>query len=525
MGRIPEFTTQKLASSDVGVLGADTSQEQALGAIAAATKQVASQIHQQEQERQKILDVVEAERQLREFEGTLSKASGEIQTKFVDQPEDGVKEIGRAGEELINLTLEDISSPNVQAMVARGSSAVLRSANRSARKWGSDQQIIVADENFNRVTNLDSADILQNPSVKLYQEKLGYHEQRDTLARGIYGTQSPQKMQEGRESLSKSLIYGMMEKQPLEAKKLLDGGFFSGILTTDDQVAFGAKVDEKIKGWNDTLDFNATIQTLEMFQGAEKLWTEGELTTATVDVMEDNLHTTFVEDGQGGTVSLMEKFPQLQEQVDDLRTIAAQRTDINSIENIQIVADLEDEIRGLNISGDKRDAQTNLSEMIRVRGKIIKAAANGSLKPDKTGYFLNQLTTPLMDKLQDAPEKAWHNFITKFFTSVTPENVAYDRTNAFLEDSNFSQPVKDRMKADVLTGVVEEITKIRSDREITGGDVSNEEALAITNKAIQKAQAKQNVALQHIPEEGKVLQLKSGKIIKVFANGIVLPLN
>ena len=525
MGRIPEFTTQKLASADVGTLGIDRSQEEAFGAIADATRQVAGRLHQEQQERQKILDVVEAEKQLREFEGTLTKASGEIQTKFANQPEDGVKEIGRAGEELINLTLEDISSPNVQAMVARGSSAVLRSSNRTAMKWGADQQIIVADENFNRVTNLDSADILQSGSVELYKRKMEYHEQRETLARGIYGKQAPQKMQEGRESLSKSLLHGLMEKQPLEAKKLLDGGFFTGVLTTDDQVAFGKKIDEKIKGWNDTLDFNSTIQTLEMFQGAEKLWTEGKLSIATVDTMEDNLHTTFVEDGQGGTISLMDKFPQLQEQVDDLRTIAAQRTDINSIENLQIVANLEDEVRGLNISGDKRDAQTNLSEMIRVRGKIIKASANGSLKPDKTMYFLNQLATPLMDKLQDAPEKAWHNFITKFFTSVTPENVSYDRTNAFLEDSNYSQPVRDKMKADVLTTVVEEITNLRSDREITGGDVSSEEALAITNKAIQKAQAKQNAALQHIPEEGKILQLKSGKIIKVFPNGIVLPLN
>ncbi len=523
MGNIPEFQTRRLASAVTPTLGADPHAGSLQGGIAAGLATIGGVLKGRKAEKQKVLDVVEAESMLRDFEAEMKGASDEIKQKFAEQPDDGVKQIGTAGEQLIKLKLDDIKNQNVKMMFARGASASLRNQGKAADGWANVQKVVKADENFSRVTIMQSGDLKAEPYLEgepitaKFERELGYHEDRVKLSQGIYGKQSAKKMQEGREGLSKSWLHGLMNDDPLVAKELLERGYFTGLMSGKDIEAYEAKAKNKIKGWQEEVKFESTLAAFGNFKGLQSLWFKGELNIAAVDVAEDKLYTQTVKDGKGGEIPLIEAHPELQEHIDTIREIVATRKDITfkeTIESMKVSLAIEDEIRRMQIDSDKMDATATLEQLIDVQGKIYKAVLNGQLAPKKAEYFLNQMETPTVNTIDEAKDTRWF----KSWRAATPESTIYDSTNTFLENGNFSPEAQGRMKSGILTDVIDQFNAINSARESYGGSVSVEEAKVIVQKAIKNAETKESALFGDGKE--KTIRLRNGKVITINKDSV-----
>ncbi len=522
MGNIPEFQTRRLASAVTPTLGVDSGAGGLEGAISAGLGILGEARAAQEAEKQKVLDVVEAEALLRGFEEEMDGATDQIRTQFLDQPDDGVTEMGNAGEQLINLKLDEIKSPTVRAMFARGASTSLRNRNKGARGWASTQKIVKADENFTRVTIMQQGDLKAEPFVegqpitKKFEEQLGYHEDRVTAAQALYGTQSARKMQEGREGLAKSWLHGLMEKKPLVAKELLEKGYFTGLMDGVDIEAYENKADDKIKGWQEEVKFENLYTAFGQFKGLEELWFAGELNIAAVDVAEMTLYTKVVEDGKGGQITLIEARPELQEHINYIREAVATRKDLTfkeTAENMQTTLEFGDRIRKMGVDSDKLTAEATLEEMIQLQGEIYRAMSNGQIDPAKAEYFLNQIQSPTATNLEEAKDERWFAGWRK----ATPESTSYDATEKFLHSGNFSEGTRMRLKGKVLTKVIDAFSAIKKARAAYGGTVSIAEATQITEQAIQEVREEESSIFG---KKEAIMRLKNGKVLQVKEGSI-----
>ncbi len=519
MGSISTFITRQLPSAVTGTLGVDPSAGKFGEAIAAVGAQVAESGFQALQERKATLDIVESQATIRKYEAGLSKLTAENREKFIDDPEAGVEQFNIDGEKLLSDTLKDIKDPNIRRLFANGGSQVLRGQTNSSIAWASKQQIVNAAGQFNEVINMDAAELKQNPSPELYKEKMAILESKKGLIKHVWGTNSGQQTENSKEALSKGMLHGLMETNPLEGRDLLKEGFFNGALNTTEQAKFTKQMESAITGWREKLELDAYVETLQKYGGVEKLWVEGNLDIAAVNAFSNEMESTMINDGKGGVISLTEKFPQLKEINADLLKIAAENTDINTIENIDVINKIADNVRRLNISPDKRTADADLAELIKVRGEIIKAVANGQMLTKQAEGFLNQLTTPMLDQLSQARGKKKFIFVGK---QVTPENAMYDSTNRNIAMyPNLSTSESEEMKANVTLQALEEINKRRARGEV----ITNESAIAIAGKFQEEEWAKMNPALANIPKEGKGMQLRSGQKLRFHKGGVIVPIN
>ncbi len=515
MGNIPEFITRQLPSSAVGTAGL---RQPTLGAaIAGAGAQIANIGFKQLAERKQTLDIVKSQAELRKFEGELNKLSAKNRSKFIDDPQAGIKQFNVDSEKLFNDTLGDLKDSSLKRLFAQGGSQVLRGQTNSAIAWGSNQEIVNAAGDFNLVINMDAGELKLTPSKELFEKKLQILKGKKGLAKKIWGKSSGEQMASSVESLSKGYLHGLMNDNPLEGRHLLKTGFFNGLLDTTEQKKFQGQMESSIKGWSDKIDLDARVETIQKYEGIEKIWVDGDLGTDIVNKLIDEMDTTMVEDGKGGIISLTKKFPELAEINKDLLKIAAENTDVNSIENVEVVNDIADKIRRLNISPDKRKAEAKLAEMMKVKGDIIKASANGLLKSGKAESFLNQIKTPLIDKLSQAKGKKKWIF---FGEQVTPENAMYDSVvNKLAQFPTMTVEISERMKANVITQTLDELNR----RKKLFQPVTNEVAIAIAGKLMQAEWAKENPALQDIPKEGKLMRMENGSVMKFLNEGVAVP--
>ncbi len=516
MGSISEFITRQLPSRAVGTLGVDPSATGLGEAIEGVGAAIANEGFRVLQERKQTLDIVESQSEIRKFEADMNELTKTNREQFVDDPKAGVEQFNIDGEKKLNETLGNLKDPNIRRLFAQGSSQVLRGQTNSAFTWASNQQVINAAGDFNEVINMDSGELKKAPSIDLFEKKLKILDSKKGLVKKIWGTKSGQQMANSKESLSKGYLHGLMDTNPLEGRELLKQGFFNGLLDTTEQTKFEGQMESSITGWRDKINLDARVETIQKYGGVEKIWLAGELDTSVVNALSDEMDSTLINDGNNGVISLTEKFPELKEINKNLLKIAAENTDINSIDSTKVVVDIADKVRRLNISPDKRTADAQLADIMKVRGDIIKAVANRQMKTAKAEGFLNQLTTPMIDKLSEAKGKAewlgWGNW-------KTPEDAMYDSVvNKLAVLPNMTSEVSERMKANVITNTLDEINR---DKLTT---VTEESAIAIAGKFLEAELAKENPALANIGDKGVPMLLPSGKKVMVFKGGITIPI-
>lgn len=513
MGFIPETVTRRLPSSVVGTLGVDTSGEKLGQAVAAAGEKVFGAVTQKVAERKRTLDIIAAQAKIRQYESDMDGISSVNKGNFKDNPKGGVDKTFEDGETLLNSTLEGIEDESVRAMVAQGTTSSLRRSGNQMKGWAHQQEVVNGAFNYSQVTNISAEQLSKNPDVDLMEEFIVNEFAREDQAKMLFGKDWPTAQKQQIQSIMKGQISGLELKDPITGLRFLKEYDFKGAFTSDEMKKFEKDMKSSVTGWNEKIKFDKGIDTLNLFDGAAEKFKRGEFDVQFVDQLE-------IEMDDNGLLS-----PEVQDVIDDLRKIAAENTDPNSVHSTEIFNKLNDELRNLEISSDKMESDAKLAALFKFRANVYKASANGNILPRERQSFLDQIITPSGDKI----EKDQVNFGKGILGAVTfgwfgktstPEGAAFDKVNNWLGEMNFSEEVSAKAKGNILSKAYIEMTELNK----SGTAVSIEDVEGIVEPLIREELARQNDILQHIPAEGKAIRLKSGEKVLILPSGIRIPI-
>ncbi len=520
MGFIPETIFRPLVSSAVGTAGENRAGEILGQAVARAGERITVNFIAKEAVRQQTLDIIASEAKVRAYEAEVDESILEAQKKHAADPKLGIKEIFDLNETLLNKRLEGITSEFERALFASKASTVVRRKNREMRSWARSQEVINASQDFTSITDTNAAQLKLNPDVDKFWEFIALHNLRKPLAKQIYGKNWSDAMRKGNQSMAKGLLAGYEDDNPYFGLELIRSGTLNKFFNGEELADLEEKMKSSIKGWDESLKFENNLTVLGEFSGADELARNGKLTTFKVDELELRL-----DDQQLLT-------PKVQVEVDKLRKIAAEKTDLTAIENTEILAKLYDELRNLQISSDKLTADATLTEIFKFRSHIYSASANGKISPDQRENFLLQIETikttglleatggsSVIDSVSDSPF-----FVQKIFslfsTPATPEQHAFGKVYDWLKTMNFSDNVEKKAKVKILNDTMIEITEMREQ----GTKVTNDIVDKLIEKHFREELARQNPTLQNLPSDGKAIRLKSGKKVFLFPDGTSKPI-
>ena len=507
MGFIPETVTRRLPSAVVGTLGVDPSGEQLGLAVARAGEQVTRTLLEKQAKRKQTLDIISAQAEIRKYETSMDEISKVNQGSFRDDPQGGVKQTLNDGETLLNSTLQDIGDDNVRAMVATETTSSLIRTGNSMKGWAHQQEVINGAQDFTSVTDADAAQLSQTPDLISMGTMLANHNLREGQAKALYGKNWPEAMKKGRQSIIKGQITGYELNDPQEGIKFLEETDFKGAFDSEEIKGFKKDMRSSFEGWNKKVELDKKINTLSLFDGVAKRQKEGELDVAFVDQLElelddENLLT-----------------PEVQKLVDDVRKVAAENMDLDSVHATKIFNNLNDDLRRLQISSDKTEADATLTELFKFRSKVYEASANGEITPKERRSFLDQIETPSKEMIA-RDDVAFERKFKIFGGATTPEGAAFDKVNGWLEEMNFSEEVAETAKAKILSDTFIEMTELR-DR---GVEVTLDSVDILVERHFREEETRQNAALRHIPPEGKAMRLKNGNKILLLPSGVRIPI-
>lgn len=525
MGFIPETIFKPLASSVVGTVGVDRSGEIIGQAVTRAAEKIGSAVIAEGAQRKRTLDIINSKALGRAYEADLDKNSTSVQSKFVDNPQAGVKKVFDANETLLNEYLEDIDDNYVKALFAVEASTVARRKNREARTWAGAQEVINASQDFTSITDTNASQLMLDPNIDKFWEYVALHKARSPLAKQIYGKNAPDAIRKGYQSMARGLLAGYERRDPHLGLKVIRSGVLNKFFNGEELLDFEKKMKTSIIGWDKSLKFENDFKVLNFFGAFDENARQKPVTTAMVDELELVLDKENLLDTR------------TQKEVDKLRKIAAEKTDLNSIENTEVLVKLYDELRNLQIAPDKLTAEATLTEIYNFRSNVYSASARREISKGKREMFLLQIESIKTSGLIEAGEASESTIdkvletisggyaiakaaISLFGTPITPEQHGFNRVYDWLTERNFSEKIEVQAKVRILNNMMMDITELRKQEK----NVTYDTIDIIVERYFREEIAKQEPSLRSLPPEGKAIQLQSGKKVLIFPSGLSIPI-
>ncbi len=515
MGFIPETITRTPASSVVGTAGLDRSGEYIGRAVARTAEVIGSVLKEKEVKRKQTLDITHVKARTREIEAEMDGNAILIQEKYAENPQLAIEETFNSNESLITKTLSNMADDDRRALFASEISTVARRKNREIRTWVRAQEVVNASQDFTLITDTNAAQLMLNPNEDKFWEYIAKNKLRLPHAKGIY-KDGADAIEKGNQSMARGLLAGFENKDPHAGLKLIRSGKLNKIFNGEELAKLEDNMKSSIKGWDEQVKFENNLRTLELFGAIDKINKEGKLKTSDVDELELGLDAE----------NLLS--PKVQKEVDNLRKIAAEKTDLTAIESGETLAKLHDELRNLFISSDKLTADASLTEIFKFRSHVYSASADGKISPSQRDNFIIQIETIKTTGLLEAEgEKGLaemflgeKNIFSLFSEPDTPEQYSYKKVYDWLSSMNFSEEVAQKAKVKILNDTMIEMTELREQ----GKPVSYDTVDILLERHFREELARQNPSLQNIPPEGVVKRLTNGKKILLFPNGFSVPI-
>lgn len=251
MGRIPEVSRGRLASSVVGTPGIDRSTEAAFQTLAQVSEREFVAQRAQDAKIQQANDTVNANVRAVNFDNKIERLSREDLT-----PEEYTK---RAGE-LFTKTLGDIKSPRERSFFSTKGSELLRRKNDAVFKRDQNRKIQNIQTGVNSAIDQSAAGIAdifsdpeEDPADKLL-ELSSKMELIGTLVEESKGSFSAKAIEDIKkefpETLARAAVQGLMDSNPEQIEGLLDSLKDSNIFTPDQISQFRKDADQFIKRKN-----------------------------------------------------------------------------------------------------------------------------------------------------------------------------------------------------------------------------------------------------------------------------------
>lgn len=378
---IPKFERQKLASSLVGTPGIDTSGAQIADSVAGVGQTTMQVFGKQAIEKKQIQDQALANKTLVDFDVEMEKAYIEHQKNYKGDPIGKTDFLKEHSQELLESFASGIESAEVRGAVERAGYARIGEKVVNEAKWADQQatqNTIDATTSANDTLANEAYIAGMNNNQARAAEVLKSAEENIAAAKLVLGEKDSQKL---RKNVAQGYISGLMEKHPEHLKMMLDRGDFKKVLEPEE---------------------------------VKKLKTDA---VAAVDQAQQTAETTYFAEHIAQYPQQWEKlkageltYPEI-EQIDD-PTISKHMKEIWLKGQPYTPEDKRDKFMNLYgetmelIKGQGTAAYTkgSLQDVIKLQGKILGAAREGSISADDASTLLKRFAVPTTKALKKADD-------------------------------------------------------------------------------------------------------------------------
>ena len=378
---IPKFERQKLASSLVGTPGVDNSGAAIAEAVGGVGQKAMQVFGQQAIEKKNIQDQALANKTLVDFDVELEKAYIDHQKNYKTDPLDKTDFLKDNAQNLLDSFTAGIADPQVRGAVERAGYARIGEKVVGAAKWA-DQQATQNTIDATTSTNDKLANEAyiagMNNNQTRAAEVLKSAEENIAAAKLVLGEKDSQKL---RKNVAQGYISGLMEQHPEELKAMLDRGDFKNVLEPEEAKKLKTDAVAQIERAQQTAETTYFADHIAQYpQQWEKL--------------------------KAGTLTYSEI-----EQIDD-PTIAKHMKEIWLKGQPYTPEDKRDKFMNLYgetmelIKGQGTAAYTkgSLQDVIKLQGKILGAAREGSISADDASSLLKRFAVPTTKALKKADD-------------------------------------------------------------------------------------------------------------------------
>lgn len=381
MPAIPRFERQKLASSLVGTPGIDTSGLQIAESIGGVANTALQVFGKQAIEKKNIQDQALANKTLVDFDVELEKAYIDHQKTYKSDPLNKTDFLKDNAQNLLDQFAGGVQDPVVRSSVERAGYARIGEKMIGAAKWAdqqSTQNTIDATTATNDILANEAYIAGMNNNQERAAEVLKSAEANIASAKLVLGEKDSKVL---RKNVAQGYITGLMEQHPEQLKKLLDSGAFKNVLEPEEVKKLKTDAVAQVQKARETAETNYFADNIASYPVQwEKLKTNT-LTYSEIEKIDDPIIQKEMKEmwlkGQPFTPEdRRDKFMDLYGQTLEL-------------------------IKG---QGTAAYTKGSLQDVIKLQGKILASAREGSISGDDASSLLKRFAVPTSKALKKADD-------------------------------------------------------------------------------------------------------------------------
>ena len=264
MGSIPEFLTKQLASSVVGTLGVDKSGQRLGESIAGVGARAANLGFRELAKRKQVLDTTEAETKQREFDVQLSEEIRNIQKDFRDNPAGGLVQIKIRSKEMSEEFLNDIVSDSVRSLTSIRIGQGISQKTKSLQQWSFNQEVINFGKNLETSVDALGERVSNTTDVFEFLDSIDEAEKLfESGDAGLSAVNAKKFRESGKEFLAEQFLNNLLEKDPVQARDLIENKLFEDFLPDNKVESFELKSAENAFMVEAAVDIKEAVKNVE----------------------------------------------------------------------------------------------------------------------------------------------------------------------------------------------------------------------------------------------------------------------
>lgn len=522
MARVTPYVQDRLASS-LGIMPEmDQSGAQLAGNIAENAGNVsnayfnlaakkAQEVKRQKEKAKDITDTIRAYRETLEVEKGIHQIMDSKKQEYADKPDTALSEMETECEQLVFGKLNEYKNSDVA--VAEKLSGILTNSLRGkmseARTWADSQKIANAkgdiQATFQSMCTIAASSSDPNKALSLIKElEINGNEETDMdFNRNVYyayGAKGVEQIEKAKTAMSEAFFLGMLDRgESNQALQYLDSNLFDKYMTPEMKHKYRGmavsinKAQEKQERMDNMMQI-FDIKTNAIIQASNGNYTVSQAVQDAnrIKALGGTPSTSIITQGvKGQKIATAQEFKAKK---------SAAITDITKA-------------LGTITKKNKIDPEADLKDILAFQNKV--ESYRPYLTDSEYKTYMSKVTEPTVKRIRKMGKNIF-GMPQGDLKGNNPYNKSYLAIYNFAEKAYAGKNNKDHAINNMVLDFVKYAEQLEHKQ---GKELTPQQAQNLCNKVIQDQRRRTNPQLNNIPESGKIMKDKNGRVVKMYANG------
>ncbi len=216
-----------------------------------------------------------------------------------------------------------------------------------------------------------------------------FEEAKRSIATATNVVKNPSKfIQSNMKNIAAGFIYGQIERNPIEAGRLLRSGLFKEVLSQKERESFQNDIESSIKKRANEDDFNNLFDTSLSFSNLTQRYADGTLPLDEID--------RAIGDAEASGAA-----PEQIQALNTLREVTLSSKNFTVADNAEVYSDVWDKFNSLAITTDGESADARLRDFYKFQNTVVQAFKDGDISAADFNFFMKKTATVMQNKIAE----------------------------------------------------------------------------------------------------------------------------